>query len=284
MYQGVGVEKLNAFLTNARRVAAVNGEGPTVAVRPRILVVDDEPDMLDVLALHLTGAGMEVSCAASGTEALAVMAGRRFDLAVLDIRMDDIDGLEVLRRLREGRNEIPVILLSAWREDEVKVRGFGLGADDYVTKPFSPVELVARVRAHLRRAQRVMPATRPVCITCGPFTLDPEAQVIRKGDVPVPLSELETRLLLALLRRPGQVIGKMELFAEVWGHEGYDANSLNVYVNRVRRKIEDDPQRPRYLAGAGGLGWRGRLHCVIIAAPVPVLRVILARLQSCVPG
>lgn len=227
-----------------------------MAFRPRILVVDDEPDLLALLALHLEGAGMEVTRAASGAEALAAMAGGSFDLAVLDIMMDDVDGLEVLRRLRGQGVETPVILLSAHREDTVKVHGFGLGADDYVTKPFSPAELVARVQAHIRRARQVGVPPQSLRVACGPFTLDPQAQVVYKGEAAIPLSELEARLLQALLRRPDQAVGKMELYAEVWGHGGYDANALNVYISRLRRKIEDDPQQPRYIQTVWGLGYR----------------------------
>lgn len=227
-----------------------------MAPRPRILVVDDEPDLLDLLTLHLEGAGMEVCRADSGAEALAAATADPFDLAILDIMMDDVDGLEVLRRLRAQQVQTPVILLSARREDRTKVRGFGLGADDYVTKPFSPAELVARVRAHLRRAGRAGAPASPGRITCGPFSLDPQAQVVYKNRRAIPLTELETRVLHALLRRAGQAAGKLELYAEAWGHDRYDANSLNVYIKRLRRKLEDDPQRPRHILTVWGLGYR----------------------------
>ena len=227
-----------------------------MAPRPRILVVDDEPDLLDLLTLHLEGAGMEVCRAASGAEALAAATADPFDLAILDIMMDDVDGLEVLRRLRAQQVQTPVILLSARREDRTKVRGFGLGADDYVTKPFSPAELVARVRAHLRRTWRTGAPVSAGRIACGPFSLDPQAQVVYKNGRAIPLTELEVRVLHALLRRAGQVAGKLELYAEAWGHDRYDANSLNVYIKRLRRKLEDDPQRPPHILTVWGLGYR----------------------------
>lgn len=174
----MGDRSLNVFLT----IAAVRRPDwiSELHFRPRVLVVDNEPDLLDLPTLHLQGAGMEVCGAASGAEALAAVAGRPFDLAIVDIMMDDVDGLELLRRLRAQRVETPVMLLSALREDETKVRGFSLGADDYVTKPFSPAELVARAQAHVRRWRQVGSPPPSARLTYGPSTLDPLAQIVHK--------------------------------------------------------------------------------------------------------
>ena len=221
-----------------------------------ILIVDNEPDLLDLVALHLEGAGMVVSRAASGSEAMTLLASRSFDLIILDIMMDDIDGFEVLQRMRSMSLEIPVILLSAKREDESKVHGFSIGADDYVTKPFSPMELVARVQAHIRRYRKIQPFPQSYKLTCGTMTLDPEAQVLYKHGRPILLSGTEAKILYCLMQRPNQVIAKMELFEQVWGHDHYDDNSLNVYMSRLRQKIEDDPHQPIYIQTVWGMGYR----------------------------
>jgi len=221
-----------------------------------VLVVDNEPELLDLLNIHLTEAGMKVHLTNSGAEALELLQKYRFDLVVLDILLDDMNGFEVLEQIRIRKSDIPVLLLSAKQETESKVYGFHLGADDYMTKPFSTAELVARIQARIRRSQNIHPANESLPLIHGPFTLYKESQLLYKYQTPIPLSEKETRLLYTLMKRPDQAIAKMELFEQVWGHHHFDENSLSVYINYLRRKIEDDPKQPKYIQTVWGLGYR----------------------------
>jgi DNA-binding response OmpR family regulator len=221
----------------------------------RILVVDNEKELLDLVEMHLTEAGMAVSRAESGADALALMRNFRFDLVILDIMMDEMDGFSVLKRIRNEGGNMPVILLSAKHEPESKVFGLTLGADDYVTKPFSPAELVARVQAHIRRASGTVSVEQSMAYTYGGLTLNPAGQVVFKNGRPIPLSALETKILLALMKRPNLPISRPKLFEEAWGHDHYDENSVNVYINLLRKKIEDDPREPKYIQTVWGVGY-----------------------------
>lgn len=220
-----------------------------------ILVVDNEKELLDLVDLHLTQSGMHVAKADSGQAALDLLRSRPFDLVILDILMDEVDGFTVLRQLREDALDMPVILLSAKHELESKVYGLGLGADDYVTKPFSPAELVARVQAHIRRANKSASVEQSMICTYGDLSLNPAGQILYKNKQPILLSTLETKIMLALLKRPNQPISKARLFEEAWGHENYDENSVNVYINLLRKKIEDDPREPKYIQTVWGVGY-----------------------------
>jgi DNA-binding response OmpR family regulator len=220
-----------------------------------ILVVDNEKELLDLLELHLTESGMRVAKAESGLTALDLLRRRPFDLVILDIMMDEMDGFAVLRHIREAALNMPVILLSARHEPESKVYGLNLGADDYVTKPFSPAELVARVNAHLRRASGTLSVEYSMAYSFGNLTLNPSGQVLFKNNQPIPLSALETKIMLALIQRPNQPVSKVRLFEVAWGHENYDENSVNVYINLLRKKIEDDPRAPNYIHTVWGVGY-----------------------------
>jgi DNA-binding response OmpR family regulator len=220
-----------------------------------ILVVDNERELLELLELHLKQAGMRVFGAESGYEALKLLQEHRFDLVILDILMDEMDGFTVLRRIRDNELNMPVILLSAKQELESKVYGLNLGADDYVTKPFSPAELVARVNAHLRRSGGVPSVEQAMTYSYGGLTLNPSGQVLFKNGQPIPLSALETKVMLALIKRPNRPVAKALLFEEAWGHANVDENSVNVYINLLRKKIEDDPREPRYIQTIWGVGY-----------------------------
>lgn len=220
-----------------------------------ILVVDNEPEILEIVELHLAQHGLRVMKADSGAAALKLLADTAFDLVVLDIMMDDIDGFAVLERIRGTGREMPVVLLSAKHEVDSKIYGLGIGADDYVTKPFSPSELVARVLAHLRRAYKTEPIEQAMSYTFGRLTLHPAAQIVYKGKRAIPLSATETQILLALMKRPNQPIAKNQLFEAGWGHANYDENSINVYMNLLRKKIEDNPREPGYIQTVWGVGY-----------------------------
>ncbi|MBB6635717.1 response regulator transcription factor [Cohnella thailandensis] len=220
-----------------------------------ILVVDNEPELLELVDYNLAQADLRATCAISGLEALKHLNEQTFDLVILDIMMDGMDGFSVLERIRNGAMEMPVILLSAKHEVDSKIRGFGLGADDYVTKPFSPSELVARVQAHLRRTHKTASIEQMISYSYGNMRLNPAAQMLYKNNQAIPLSATETKMLLALMKRPNQTVPKIQLFEEVWGHSNYDENSINVYMNFLRKKIEDDPRQPRYIQTVWGLGY-----------------------------
>lgn len=220
-----------------------------------ILVVDNEPDLLDLVEFHLVQSDLRVTKADSGMAALKHLSETAFDLVILDIMMDGLDGFAVLEQIRGNAMEMPVILLSAKHEVDSKIYGLGIGADDYVTKPFSPSELVARVLAHLRRAYKTVPIEQVMTYTYGNLTLNPSAQILYKGKQAISLSATETKILLALMKRPNQTIAKNRLFEEVWGHSNYDENSINVYMNFLRKKIEEDPRNPRYIQTVWGVGY-----------------------------
>lgn len=225
-----------------------------------VLVVNNEPELPDLLHTHLEDAGMKVWQTNSGKEALHLLRKHNFDLIILDILLDDLDGFEVLQRIRSQHMDTPVLLLSADQEIERKVYGFHLGADDVVTKPFNPVELVARVQACIRRSQMKRSSSHSFPLAYGPFVLYKDSQLLYKNQTPISLSEKETRLLYTLMKRPNQAIAKTELFEKVWGHQHVDDNSLNVYINYLRRKIEDDPRHPTYIQTVWGLGYRFSVH------------------------
>ncbi|MFC5471842.1 response regulator transcription factor [Cohnella suwonensis] len=220
-----------------------------------ILVVDNEPELLELVEFHLAQNNLRIIKADSGAVALKLLDETAFDLVILDIMMDEVDGFAVLKRIRDKGMEMPVILLSARHEVDSKIYGLGIGADDYVTKPFSPSELVARVLAHLRRAHKMVPVEQAISYSFGTLTLHPAAQIVYKEKQAIPLSATETQILLALMKRPNQPIAKNQLFEAGWGHANYDENSINVYMNLLRKKIEDTPREPRYIQTVWGVGY-----------------------------
>ena len=220
----------------------------------RLLVVEDDAGLARALAINLRGRGYEVDTAADGTTALATAAARPPDLVVLDLGLPDMDGVEVIRGLR-GWTSAPVLILSARHEQQQKVAALDVGADDYVTKPFGMDELLARVRAALRRAG-ANGSTRPV-VTTDAFTVDLAAHRVRTAHGEVRLTPTEWHLLEVLVRHPGQLVTGRQLLQEVWG-PAYrtETNYLRVYFSQLRRKLEPDPTRPRYIVTEPGVGYR----------------------------
>lgn len=223
----------------------------------RVLVVDDDPTVAEVVVGYLDRAGLAVDRAADGPGALEKAAAFRPDLVVLDLMLPGMDGLEVCRRLRAA-GPVAVIMLTARGDEDDRILGLELGADDYVTKPFSPRELVLRVESVLRRAQvraAAGPASAPPLRAAG-LTLDPAARRASKGGVELALTVREFDLLAFLLRHPGRACGREELMREVWGWEFGDLSTVTVHVRRLRGKIEDDPARPRLIQTVWGVGYR----------------------------
>lgn len=226
----------------------------------RVLVVDDDLTVGEVVAGYLRDAGLETRHAADGQSALSLAEDWPPDLVVLDLMLPGIDGLEVCRRLRAARDSqrpVPVIMLTALGEEGDRVLGLETGADDYVTKPFSPRELTLRVQAVLRRAAAAETATAPPQpFRAGRFEVDVAARRIRRDGRELTLTVREFDLLAFLLSHPGQAFTRPELLEQVWGWSYGDLSTITVCVRRLREKIEDDPAAPAHLQTVWGVGYR----------------------------
>jgi two-component system, OmpR family, response regulator ResD len=222
----------------------------------RVLVVDDEPTIGDVLARYLRRAGFWAQVASDGPQAIATCAQHRPDLVILDIMLPGIDGLEVMRRLHEGEPPHPaVILLTAKGEESDRIVGLRRGADDYVVKPFSPGELVARVQAVLRRGTEKTHEAQPLEVDG--LRIDPTARRVTLAQREVALTQREFDLLLFLARNPGRVFSRDELMEHVWRFAFYsDSSTVTVHIRRLRAKIEREPENPRFIQTVWGVGYR----------------------------
>lgn len=224
--------------------------------RRRILVVDDEPRMIHFIRLNLEHDGFEVFEATSGLKALDQFRDQLPDLILLDVMMPDIDGFETLRLIREISN-VPVIMLTAKGEEEDRVRGLELGADDYITKPFSPRELVSRVRAVLRRTEMPSSFTHEIIEVDDRLKIDFDRREVWVEDQLVKLRPTEYRLLYHLVKNAGWVVPHEQLLAKVWGYEYRDeTHYLRLYINYLRKKLELDPSNPEYILTERGVGYR----------------------------
>jgi len=251
------------------------------AVGQRILVVDDDPTVSDVVRRYLEHAGLTVTLAADGSAALACFDRERPDLVVLDLMLPGIDGLEVCRRLRAQAGAVPIVMLTARGDEADRVLGLQLGADDYVTKPFSPRELTLRVQSVLRRAAAPPPwapggapreggeaplggtagqgrGAEPgeTVLADGDLVLDQARRVATLGGVELALTVRELDLLAFLMRHPGRAFRRVELLQEVWGWTFGDHSTVTVHVRRLREKVEADPAAPRRIITVWGVGYR----------------------------
>jgi two-component system, OmpR family, response regulator len=215
----------------------------------RLLVVDDEPTLRELLSATLRFAGFTVASAATGAEAIALSASQAPDLVLLDIMLPDMEGFDVVRRLRERGRPVPVLFLTARDAPEDKVNGLTLGGDDYVTKPFNLEELIARIRAILRRT-----GGAGGDLTVGDLTLDPEGRQVTRGGRPVRLSPTEFRLLHYLMANAGQVVTKARILDEVWRYDfGGDPSIVDTYISYLRRKV--DTTEPKLIHTVHGVGY-----------------------------
>jgi two-component system KDP operon response regulator KdpE len=225
----------------------------------RVLIVDDEPQILRALRINLAARRYEVVTAADGAEALRQARAARPDLVVLDLGLPDLDGVAVIRRLRSW-TPVPIVVLSGRTDSTDKVAALDAGADDYVTKPFSIEELLARIRAVTRR--RSGPET-PAVVRVGRYTVDLAARTVQESDDPertVHLTRTEWQLLDLLARNPGKLVSQRQLLQEVWGPTyATETQYLRQYLAQLRRKLEDDPGRPRHLITEQGMGYRFRV-------------------------
>jgi DNA-binding response OmpR family regulator len=221
-----------------------------------ILVVEDEPSLREVVSLYLKRAGYQVITAADGLTALDSIERDQPNLVVLDLMLPKVDGLEITRRLR-AQGDIPIIMVTARREEADRIAGLEMGADDYVVKPFSPQELVSRVRAVLRRARGPAPAKAEQPLHFDGLHVDPATRLVTMGTEEKVLTAKEFDLLWLLARHPRQVFTRDQLLEHVWGLMDYiDPSTVTVHIRRLREKIEADPSDPRYIVTVWGVGYK----------------------------
>ena len=223
-------------------------------MKNKILVIDDEPQIVRVLRGYLENAGFAVVTAGDGVQAMAVFRQERPDLVVLDLTLPSMDGLDVARAIRR-EGDIPIIMVTARVEETDRLIGLELGADDYVTKPFSPREVVARIRAVLRRTQK--PPSASHSIQAGPILLDVDKRMVTVSKNPVDLTPTEFDLLAALMAYPGRVFSRMQLLDNLQGYayDGYE-RTIDAHIKNLRHKIEPDPKHPQFILTVYGLGYK----------------------------
>ncbi|MGW6845088.1 response regulator [Streptomyces sp. NPDC054958] len=224
----------------------------------RVLVVEDDPQLVRALKINLQARKFEVEEAPDGGSALRLAAARKPDVIVLDLGLPDMDGIDVIKSVR-GWSRVPILVLSARHTSEDKIRALDAGADDYVTKPFSMDELLARLRAAARRQEPTADsqADKVSVVTTDEFTIDLVAKKVHRGERTVRLTPTEWHLLEILITHPGRLITQSRLLLEVWGPTyGENTNYLRVYMAQLRRKLEADPSHPRYLITEPGMGYR----------------------------
>ncbi len=217
-----------------------------------ILVAEDDADIRDLLRLYLEGEGYAVLEADTGARALELAAEHAPDMAVLDVMMPQLSGYEVTKALRKY-SDVPILILSAKGQDNDKILGLNLGADDYMTKPFNPMEVVARVKAQLRRAAR----SGGELLTVRELSLNTSTCQVTKNDRPILLTPTEYKVLAQLMRAPGRIFTKVQLYEGVNGsYFESDDNTMMVHISKLREKLEDDPKNPRYIITVRGLGYK----------------------------
>jgi len=223
---------------------------------PKILIIDDEPSIINLVSAYLRPEGYEVHTAGDGPAGLKAARSLNPDLIVLDIMLPGLDGLELLSQLRR-ESDVYVIMLTAKTEETDKIIGLSVGADDYLTKPFSPRELVARIKAALRRYGKsgAMPDSR--LLKFQRLRIDPEARLVWKDDEPVDLTAIEFDLLYTLAEHRGRVLSREQLLERVWGHDFYgEERVVDVHLGHIRKKIEDNPAQPEFIITVRGVGYR----------------------------
>jgi DNA-binding response OmpR family regulator len=226
----------------------------------KILIIEDDRDIAQLVELHLKDAGHEVSVAHEGNAGLELALSQQFDLIILDLLLPGVDGIEICRRVRAASTYTSILILTSRSSELDRVLGLEIGADDYLTKPFSIAELLARVKALFRREEALTSQAAPdkkEVVTAGGLVLDAEKRTVMLKGQPVSLTAKEFDLLLQLVRRPGRVYTRMELLDLVWGYgyEGYE-HTVNSHINRLRAKIEENPAQPRYILSVRGVGYK----------------------------
>lgn len=227
----------------------------------KALIIEDDPDIARLVQMHLGDIQCESDIAGDGEEGSRLFAVGRYDLVVLDIMLPGMDGLAVCRQIRAGEDYVPILMLTAKSTELDRVVGLEMGADDYLTKPFGIPELLARVKALLRRAEamerRAVEPPQDEVLDRGPLRIDTARRQVSVNESPVTLTAKEFDLLLHFARHPGRVYSRIQLLDEVWGysHEGYE-HTVNSHINRLRAKIEENPSKPRYVLTVWGVGYK----------------------------
>ena len=219
-----------------------------------ILLVDDEVEIVELLRDFLEAEGYQIRTACTGQEALSCLRDSKVDCLLLDIMMPDVSGFDLCRQIRET-NDVPIMYLSARQDDIDKIRGLGLGADDYIVKSVTPAEIVARIKAVLRRYRRDLSRFIPAPLNFGELTLDMHAHEVYAYNQLVYLTAKEFELLLILVEHPRQVFNREQLYEKVWGDYG-DLHTITVHIGRLREKIEKDPAKPRWIHTVWGVGYK----------------------------
>ncbi len=224
----------------------------------RILIVDDDRDIVAALEIYLTTSGYQVCKAYNGRQALDVLQENNVELVLMDVMMPQMDGIAATRKIRETSN-VPILFLTAKSEDVDLINGLNVGADDYITKPFKPMEVLARVKSHLRRYTQLGGQTGAAgdTISVGPIVMDDSAKRVTVDGEPVSLTPLEYSILRLLMQRPGQVFSTAQIYEQVWNDPVLGSeNTVAVHIRHLREKIEIDPAHPRYLKVVWGLGYK----------------------------
>ena len=222
-----------------------------------IMICDDDRDIVSALDIYLTSEGYQTVKAYNGREALKAVEQREIHLILMDIMMPELDGIRATAKLRE-ENNVPIILLTAKSEDTDKILGLNIGADDYITKPFNPLEVIARVKSQLRRYTSLGGSEKSTgLITVGPVSMDDSAKRVTVDGEPVALTPIEYNILKLLISHPGQVFSSAQIYEQVWNDPAYGSeNTVAVHIRHLREKIEIDPADPRWLKVVWGLGYK----------------------------
>ena len=225
----------------------------------KVLVCDDDHEIVEAINIYLSGEGYEVIPAYDGSEVLEILKTTSVDLIILDVMMPGLDGIRTTRKVRET-SSVPIIILSAKSEDTDKILGLNIGADDYLTKPFNPLELMARVKSQIRRYTQLgnMTGTETDHIfRCGDLSINDDTKEVTVGDQAVKLTPIEYQILLLLVRNPGKVYSIDEIYEQIWNEDAIGAdNTVAVHIRHIREKIEIDPREPRYLKVVWGVGYK----------------------------
>lgn len=220
-----------------------------------VLIVDDDTAVLTILYKVIKSNGLEADTASSGEQALALLTQREYELLLLDINMKGMDGFDVIQTIRRNGLKIPIIIVSGRKEDYDTLYGLDIGADDYITKPFNPITLGAKVKALIRRSRNKLPGAESD-LTAGPFRYNTSTLRFYKNDIEIPLSSKENAIMKLFIDNVNRIFSRDMLYELVWGDAIIDDNAIMVYINRLRQKIEDDPSKPKYIQTVRGLGYR----------------------------
>ena len=223
-------------------------------ITDKILIVDDDTAVLKLLCKVVRSNGFDCDTVESGEEALKHITDNEYALMLLDINLSGIDGFEVIEKIREKGNQTPIFIISGRKEDYDTLYGLGIGADDYITKPFNPVVLGAKIKAMIRR-NRGLSDENDNLIKAGPFTYNTSTLRLMKNDTEIILTGKENAMMKLFLDNPGRVFSKNMLYDLIWGNDLVDENSIMVYINHLRQKIEDDPDDPKYIQTIRGIGY-----------------------------